>query len=205
MYNFDRTRRHYSDPARSKLLALILHAAFSVTHHTTSGHDVLICSSPTKISNLEAPVNARQLIRLAPCITDDAGSAYAMESDVFLSSPRNWKLALWQSHSHRTATWTNGESATMAANRNPAHQPVVAAAVVHGRRDLVLDAARVLMLYGVVGVSSPGDAMASLILWLLGVWLLAFMPAAGRFPRAALVAAAAVITAALGHFFASSN
>lgn len=102
----------------------------------------------------------------------------------------------------------------MAANRNPAHQP---AGAVHGRRDPVLDAARVLMLYGVVGAvatvgsrSSPGDAMASFVLWLLGVWLLAFVPAAGRFPRAALVAtavmnAAAVITTALGHFFAPSN
>ncbi|KAF8687326.1 hypothetical protein HU200_043009 [Digitaria exilis] len=104
----------------------------------------------------------------------------------------------------------------MAANRNPAHQLVGAAAVVHGRRDPVLDAARVLMLYGVVGMvatvgsgsSSPGEAMGSLVLWLLGVWLLAFVPAAGRFPRAALVAAAAaaaVTTAALGHFFASSK
>jgi hypothetical protein len=57
-----------------------------------------------------------------------------------------------------------------------------------------LDAARMLMLCGAVGVVSiaanPGDgnaaqAFTSFLLWLLGVCFLAFAPAAGRYTRGA--------------------
>ncbi|XP_062233303.1 uncharacterized protein LOC133930634 [Phragmites australis] len=90
------------------------------------------------------------------------------------------------------------------------------AAVVPGDRDrlrnLFLDAARVLMLYGtavaVATLGSPGatatQAFVGLLLWLLGVCFLALVPAVGRFPRVALVPAA-MANAVLKHSFTLWN
>ncbi|OEL31200.1 hypothetical protein BAE44_0007781 [Dichanthelium oligosanthes] len=84
-----------------------------------------------------------------------------------------------------------------------------AAAVPAGDRELLrnifLDAGRVLMLLGAaafVGSSSTDSTqvLVGLVLWLLGVCLLALSLVPGRFPRAALVAAAIAI-AILKHLF----
>ena len=80
---------------------------------------------------------------------------------------------------------------------NRAEAAVVAAADREGLQNLFLDAARVLMLFGAVatvGIGTPSadpmQAFLSLLLWLLGVCVLALVPAAGRFPRAAQAAVA---------------
>ncbi|CAD6338694.1 unnamed protein product [Miscanthus lutarioriparius] len=82
---------------------------------------------------------------------------------------------------------------------NRAEAAVVAAADREGLQNLFLDAARVLMLFGAVatvGIGTPSadpmQAFLGLLLWLLGVCLLALVvvPAAGRFPHAALPAVA---------------
>jgi FtsH-binding integral membrane protein len=93
-------------------------------------------------------------------------------------------------------------------------------AVVPARRDfrlqpLLLDAARVLMLLGVVTIFSAGfenpaasatQAFVGLLLWLLGVCLLVLVPvAAGRFLQAALAVAAAMAIAVLKHLLAPCN
>jgi len=78
--------------------------------------------------------------------------------------------------------------------------------------NLFLDAARVLMLFGAVATIGIGTTSAepmllaflSLLLWLLGVCLLALVPAAGRFPRGVL-AHAAISIAALKHLFTLWN
>ena len=81
-------------------------------------------------------------------------------------------------------------------------------------QNLFLDAARVLMLFGAVATIGMGTTSAepmllaflSLLLWLLGVCLLALVvvPAAGRFPHAALAATAMAI-AILKHLFTLWN
>ena len=76
-------------------------------------------------------------------------------------------------------------------------------------RNIFLDAARVLMLFGAVAAvgtpsADPMEAFLGLVLWMLGVCLLSLVPAAGRFPRAALAAAAMVITI-LKHLFTLRN
>ncbi|XP_066370979.1 uncharacterized protein [Miscanthus floridulus] len=78
-------------------------------------------------------------------------------------------------------------------------------------QNLFLDAARVLMLFGAVATIGIGTTSAepmllaflSLLLWLLGVCLLALVPAAGRFPHAALAATAMAII--LKHLFTLWN
>jgi type IV secretory pathway TrbD component len=78
------------------------------------------------------------------------------------------------------------------------------AAVVPGERErpqiVFLEAARVMMLFGAVtavrsfSVSGRAtQAFLGLVLWLLGVCLLALVPVAGRFPRTALAAAEAIL------------
>jgi hypothetical protein len=79
-------------------------------------------------------------------------------------------------------------------------------------QNLFLDAARVLMLFGAVATIGMGTTSAepkllaflSLLLWLLGVCLLALVPAAGRFPHAALAATSMAI-AILKHLFTLWN
>ncbi|KAG0515618.1 hypothetical protein BDA96_10G293900 [Sorghum bicolor] len=76
-------------------------------------------------------------------------------------------------------------------------------------QNIFLDAARVLMLFGAVATvgttsADPMEAFVGLLLWMLGVCLLSLVPAAGRFPRAALAAAAMAITI-LKHLFALQN
>lgn len=75
-----------------------------------------------------------------------------------------------------------------------------AAAAAAGDREalqnLFLDVARVLVVFGALGATSAGEpvlAFLSLLLWLLGVWLLALVLAAGRFPHLALAATAMAI------------
>ena len=69
------------------------------------------------------------------------------------------------------------------------------------RNDLLLDAARVLMLFGAAAAigspsANPTQAFLGLLLWLLGVFLLeALVPAAGRFLHAALFATVAMAIA----------
>ena len=58
-------------------------------------------------------------------------------------------------------------------------------------RNIFLDAARVLMLFGAVAAvgtpsADPMEAFLGLVLWMLGVCLLSLVPAAGHFPRAAM-------------------
>ncbi|NP_001144182.1 uncharacterized protein LOC100277039 [Zea mays] len=65
-------------------------------------------------------------------------------------------------------------------------------------QNLFLDVARVLVVFGALGATSAGEpvlAFLSLLLWLLGVWLLALVLvlAAGRFPHLALAATAMAI------------
>ncbi|CAL5049374.1 unnamed protein product [Urochloa decumbens] len=82
-------------------------------------------------------------------------------------------------------------------------EPAVVPVQLHDRRrehHLIVRAARALMLFGAATavssstVGSPGanagQAFIGFLLWLLGVWLLALVPVARRFPRAALAGAA---------------
>jgi len=95
---------------------------------------------------------------------------------------------------------------------NRAEAAIVAAADREGLQNLFLDAARVLMLFGAVATvgigttsADPMQAFLGLLLWLLGVCLLALVvPAAGRFPRAVL-ASAAIAIAVLKHMFTLWN
>ena len=87
------------------------------------------------------------------------------------------------------------------------------AAVVPGEREqlehLLLDAARVVLPLGAAAaISAVGNhganaalAFLGLLLWLFGVCFLSLVPAAGRFPRAALVGAT-MANAVLKHCFA---
>jgi len=84
---------------------------------------------------------------------------------------------------------------------------------LHPNLFLDLDAARVLMLFGAVATvgigttsADPLQAFLGLLLLLLGVCLLALVvvPAAGRFPHAALAATAMAI-AILKHLFTLWN
>ena len=89
-------------------------------------------------------------------------------------------------------------------------------AVVRVRRDrlqpLLLDAGRLLMLCGAVATISTmagpaansKQAFIGLLIWQLGVCLLALVPAAGRFPQAALVGAA-MASAVIKHCFTPWN
>ena len=93
------------------------------------------------------------------------------------------------------------------------------AVVVAGERErlehLLLDAARVVLPLGAAAaMSAVGNHGASaalaflgLLIWLLGVCLLSFVPAADRFPQAAAFAGAAIANAnaiaiVLGHLAA---
>ncbi|KAK3134349.1 hypothetical protein QOZ80_6AG0547960 [Eleusine coracana subsp. coracana] len=83
-----------------------------------------------------------------------------------------------------------------------------------GRRELLINSARLLMVWGAAVVISTvagnmpanatNQAIAGLLLWVLGVCLLALVPAAERFPRAAVIAAA-VANAVVRHLFTPWN
>ncbi|CAL5054380.1 unnamed protein product [Urochloa decumbens] len=92
-------------------------------------------------------------------------------------------------------------------NRHPA--------AVQGQRDRLLDAGRALLLFGAATaawtVGNPDADAAQVFLgfvtWLLGVFLLSFVPVAGRFPQAAALAGAAVANAnaVFSHLFTPWN
>jgi len=78
------------------------------------------------------------------------------------------------------------------------------------RNDLRLDAARVLMLLGAAAAvgspsANPTPAFLGLLLWLLGVCLLALVPAAGRFLHAALATVAMAIAVLMKNLFTLWN